>query len=152
MTNKTTMVLSQTLGLQVPPETKPSPTVPKPVEQIDPMQAAKEDFDVARKNINELVTKGAEALGSLISLAQAGEHPRAYEAVATLIKALSDANKDLMHIHSQRKDLTPSDQSSPTSGINAVYIGSTSDLQEIIRKSIKPKVIDVQAEEVKNGS
>lgn len=149
MTNKTTMVLSQTLGLPLPPSPKKEESVPVVSTELDPMKAAQEDFDVARKNINDLVTKGAQALGSLIELAKAGEHPRAYEAVATLIKALSDANKDLMHIHSQRKDVTPSD-TNPVAGVGAVYIGSTSDLQEIIRKSMKPKVIDVKSEEVKN--
>ena len=52
-----------------------------------------------------VLLRRADALDSLIDLAKASEHPRAFEVVAQLTKTLVDANKDLLDIQKKVKDL-----------------------------------------------
>lgn len=97
------------------------------------------DYDYARKNIKDLISAGSSAVGSLVEIAKASEHPRAFEVFSTLIKNLSDLNKDLLDIQSKNNQLigATSKKDSSTEGINvnqAVFVGSTRDLIQMIKK------------------
>ena len=72
----------------------------------------------------------------MLHLAKASEHPRAFEVVGQLIKTLTDANKDLLELQKKRKDLQKSDdrKSEAKNVTNAVFVGSTSELQALINK------------------
>ena len=50
------------------------------------------DYEYARGNLYQVIENGAAALNDLLQVAQQGQHPRAYEVVATLVRTLSDAN------------------------------------------------------------
>ena len=63
------------------------------------------DYKYARENLYGVIEKGSEALDTLIELAKASEHPRAFEVVSQLTKTLVDANKDLLDIQKKVKDL-----------------------------------------------
>jgi len=76
-----------------------------PVEEV-----AEQDTQFARDNIKTLITKGNVALDNLLAVARESEHPRAYEVAATMIKNLSDSNKDLLNIQKTRKELTKNDE------------------------------------------
>lgn len=94
-----------------------------------------EDFELTRGNIKEIIGKGREALDGIMELAKASEHPRVYEVVGQLIKTLVDANKDLMALHKQNKELNKRDENDPEikNVTNAIFVGSTAELQKIIR-------------------
>jgi hypothetical protein len=104
------------------------------IEIIDPGQVDS-DFEFARRNIRELAEKGKIAVDNILQVASATDHPRAYEVAATLIKNMSDINKDLMELQKKRKDLTPTEkQSTPAVHVDkAVFVGSTSDLIKQIK-------------------
>jgi uncharacterized protein YegJ (DUF2314 family) len=103
---------------------------PLPIKQevvlIDPGQVDS-DFEFARKNIRELAEKG--------KIAAATDHPRAYEVAATLIKNMSDINKDLLELQKKKRDLNPAEKQtvSPVHVDKAVFVGSTSDLIKQIK-------------------
>ncbi len=78
-------------------------------EQID------SDFEFARRNIRELAEKGRIAVENILQVASATDHPRAYEVAATLIKNMSDINKDLLELQKRKKDLNPIENTSITS-------------------------------------
>jgi hypothetical protein len=61
------------------------------------------------------------------------QHPRSYEVVATLVKAVSDANKDLLELQKRHKDLTV-DNSAPSTINNNLFVGSTAELQKLLKK------------------
>lgn len=87
------------------------------------------DLNLARTNIKSLLTKGDSAIDNLLKVAEASEHPRAYEVAATFIKTLADLNKDLIDIQKKKKDLTGEKPSeSPITIDKAVFVGSTTDL------------------------
>lgn len=92
-----------------------------------------QDFEFARGNMISTIDKGREALDSMLELAQQSQHPRAFEVVATLVKTLADANKDLMELSKRKADLT-GESATPATVNNNLFVGSTADLQKLIKK------------------
>ena len=94
------------------------------------------DYKYARENLYDVIERGTEALDYLLELAKASEHPRAFEVVGTLTKTLVDANKDLLEIQKKVKDLQADDKKEfPQNVTNALFVGSTADLQRLIKGS-----------------
>lgn len=103
-------------------------------EQTDP--TVDNDFLVARKNINSLLTKGNTAIDQLLLVAKETEHPRAYEVAANLIKTLGDLNKDLLDLQKKKKELSGTNSTGNTTNIDkAVFVGSTNELVKLIRSN-----------------
>lgn len=95
------------------------------------------DADFARKNIKQLIEKGNLAVDGILNVAKESEQPRAYEVVATLIKNLSDLNKDLMEIQKRKNDLIPQENKNSNS-LNvdkAVFVGSTTELVKFLKNN-----------------
>jgi len=65
--------------------------------------------------------------------------PRAYEVVATLIKSVADANKDLIDLHKKMKDIKKTEVDASTTNItnNSLFVGSTSELQKLLKGKLK---------------
>ena len=96
-----------------------------------------EDADFARNNIRGLIGKANTALDNLLNVANASEHPRAYEVAAGLIKNLADLNKDLLEIQKRKKDLDPTQtkNNSTTNIDKAVFVGSTTELVKFLKNN-----------------
>ncbi len=96
-----------------------------------------DDYQFARENLYSVIDKGTQALDSLLELAKVSEHPRAFEVVATLSKTLMDANKDLLSIQKKVKELQKEGEDSGGSTsqniTNALFVGSTADLQKMLK-------------------
>jgi hypothetical protein len=109
--------------------------IPKSGEQSKDIQT---DYEYARSNLYQVIEKGSYALDSLLDLAKASEHPRAFEVVSQLTKTLVDANKDLLDIQKKVKELKKEEQTqiaeeggSITN--NNLYVGSTADLLKMLK-------------------
>jgi hypothetical protein len=115
------------------PTTQKQEIVPV-VEETTDVEA---DFNHARTNIKSLIRKGDDAIDKLLLVADASEHPRAYEVAANLIKTLADLNKDLLDIQKKRKELNGSNkqENNPINVDKAVFIGSTTDLIKMIKNN-----------------
>jgi hypothetical protein len=92
-----------------------------------------DDFEYARGNLIAAIEKGQEALTSIVDVAGMSQHPRAFEVVATLLKTVADANKDLLELQKRKKDLTGIGPA-PTTVNNNLFVGSTAELQKLIKK------------------
>jgi hypothetical protein len=94
------------------------------------------DYEYARENLKLFIEKGKEAMDNIIFLAKEGESPRAYEVVGQLIKTLADTNKDLLDLGKKVKDLKTKkdDTQQPQHVTNALFVGSTAELQKLIGK------------------
>ena len=106
---------------------------PRPVAKLDDSPEPERDFKYARQNFIDIIEKGSQALEELMDVAIQSQHPRAYEVLATTMKTLIDANKDLVEMsrkNSPEKDQEPTGNKSVT---NNLFVGSTSDLQKILR-------------------
>lgn len=108
---------------------------PKETSIVPNQNAIDDDADFARSNIRGLIEKGNKAMDELLLVANASEHPRAYEVAAGLIKNLADLNKDLLEIQKRRKDLSPQEAAS-VKNVNvdkAVFVGSTAELVKLLK-------------------
>ncbi len=96
-----------------------------------------DDAEFARANIRDLISKGNSAIDTLLQVANASEHPRAYEVAAGLIKNLGDLNKDLLEIQKRKRDLDPtqSKNNSTTNIDKAVFVGSTTELVKFLKNN-----------------
>jgi hypothetical protein len=96
-----------------------------------------DDAEFARTNIRDLISKGNSAIDTLLQVANASEHPRAYEVAAGLIKNLGDLNKDLLEIQKRKRDLDPtqSKNNSTTNIDKAVFVGSTTELVKFLKNN-----------------
>lgn len=96
------------------------------------------DTEYARENIKTLITKGVEALNTLIPIARESQKARDYEVAATLMKTLAELNKDLLEIQQRKSDIENSTGKSSTK-INVdkaiVFSGSTTELIKLIKKT-----------------
>jgi hypothetical protein len=105
---------------------------------VDTRNAVETDTDIARQNIKELIEKGKAAVDELAVVAKDSQHPRAYEVMATLIKNMSDLNKDLLELQKRKKDLMVTNDNKPTVGdVNvdkALFVGSTAELMKLLNK------------------
>lgn len=105
-------------------------------EETEVKQKVEDDYDYARDNLKGLIENGKIAMENIIFLAKEGESPRAYEVVGQLIKTLAETNKDLLALAKAKKDIQKEkeDTQSPTHVTNALFVGSTAELQKLISK------------------
>ena len=106
------------------------PEIMKP-DQTDEVN---KDYEYTRGNLYSLIEKGQEALDGALELAQESDSPRAYEVTGQLIKSVSDATDKLIDLKKKMKELGE-DKSGPTHVTNnALFVGSTADLQKLLKK------------------
>jgi hypothetical protein len=92
-----------------------------------------DDYNFARKNIRSILERGTVALDRMIEVADLSQHPRSYEVVSTLIKSLSDANKDLLELSEKKGRIEKSKNHSETQTINNNLYISTNELLKLIK-------------------
>lgn len=117
-----------------------TPTVPEIVVTGDDIE---DDYQVARKKLNDLIDKSQQALDGMLNVALASDSPRAYEVVGQLIKTTGDTAKDLLDLQAKKKKLKeeePKKQNIETQN-NIVFAGSTQELLKAL-KAEKEKIID----------
>jgi|TARA_Y100000114_G_scaffold155256_1_gene178983 hypothetical protein len=90
------------------------------------------DFNITRKNLKELIDRGSEAIDGILKIASEGDQPRAYEVAATLIKTVAEVNTDLMDLHKKMADMDKTEVNVNNTTNNAIYVGSTLELQDLI--------------------
>jgi len=92
------------------------------------------DYEYSRGNLYSLIEKGQEAINGILELAQESEMPRAYEVAGQLIKNVSEATEKLMDLQKKLKDIEEENtQKGPTTVNNALFIGSTAELQKLLK-------------------
>lgn len=113
---------------------------PKEITLITPQSDLEKDYTDIRRNIKNIISKGSEAIDGILNLASETESPRAYEVLSQMIKTVSDANKDLLEIHKKMREIegtTTQTQSAGSITNNSIFVGSTVDLQNILRGKMK---------------
>jgi hypothetical protein len=97
--------------------------------------SAKNDFEMARSNIHEVIQNGVFAMEKLSQIADASQHPRAFEVLAKLMETMLQANKDLLDIQKTIREIDAKDtpiNDEAKSVTNNLFVGSTSELQKVI--------------------
>jgi hypothetical protein len=95
-----------------------------------------DDYEYARNNLKGLIESGKSAMENIVFLAKEGESPRAYEVVGQLIKTLADTNKDLLDLSKKAREAKGKDNTQQSQNIvtnNSLFVGSTAELQKLIK-------------------
>jgi uncharacterized protein (DUF3084 family) len=97
------------------------------------------DYEITRNNLRQLLTDGQSALQNALEVAKQSEHPRAFEVVGNLMKQLADINQQLLDLHQQKQKLdSPKDEhKKEVTNNNAIFVGSTADLNKLIKNMTK---------------
>ena len=106
---------------------------PKPVVPED--DDVDTDFDTGRGELYKLLEKGNEAIDGILNLAKEGEHPRAYEVAGQLIKSQSEIAQNLLDLQDKLKKIKDIKGDVPKNVTNALFVGSTTELQKMIKKN-----------------
>lgn len=117
------------------------PKISEPIEVVINKEDADKDYTTVRANLKEIVNRGTEAIDGIMVVATESQSPRAYEVVATLIKCVADANMALMDLHRKIKEINKMDVDNSTNTTNvtnnSLFVGSTAELQKLIKGKIK---------------
>ncbi len=93
------------------------------------------DYDYTRANLYSLIEKGQESLNGIMELAGESASPRAYEVAGQIIKSVADTTDKLMELQKKVKEVDEEKAKGPSTVTNnAVFVGSTSDLQKMLKK------------------
>ena len=140
--------VNEILGIDSTEKKEPTEFKP-PVARIE--EKAKDDVDNDHKNSREyyynLIDQGQEAIAGILEVAKEGQHPRAYEValagiknVADTVDKLQDLNKKLQNLKELPKSATPNIK-------NALFVGSTAELQKMLKKDENTESKNITPEE-----
>lgn len=90
------------------------------------------DIELAKRNIENIISLGDESVKEMVEIAKQSESPRAFEVVSTLMKTLLDANKDFVEM-STKKRYAKEEHKAETNITNNNLILSTADLLKMIK-------------------
>ena len=94
----------------------------------------KKDYEYTRGNLYSIIEKGQEALNGVLELAQESEMPRAYEVAGQLIGQVAQTVDKLQDLQKKLKDLKEVPNKTTANIKNALFVGSTNELQKMLRK------------------
>lgn len=110
------------------------PLVVKNEEAQEDSIRDKEDRELARQTFRKMIQKSENMLDSLVQIAEATEHPRAFEVAANLVKTIADVASKLDEVSSRQiKSSKDSDVPSTNINHNHLYVGSSEELIKMIR-------------------
>lgn len=126
--------LDKTFGTE-PSELKKHVEKVKPSLKKSETPDVQQDYEISRAQLHNLVMKGQEAVDGILDVARASDHPRAYEVAGQLIKNVGDVADKLIDLQKKMKELDDDGSSKgPTNVTNAMFVGSTSDLQKMLKQ------------------
>ena len=143
-------IINKYLGVETEdskPESKPPDVVRKEDKKKDDID---NDHNYSREAYYDLINKGQEAIEGILSVAKEGEHPRAYEVAGQLIKSVGDTVDKLQDLNKKLKDLKELPKTADTKIQNALFVGSTAELQKMLKKdeNTKSKVINTKHRDI----
>ena len=133
------------------------PIVAERKTDIVPRKEAKEtdvdyDHDYSSEAYYDLIQKGQEAIDGILNVAKEGEHPRAYEVALNGIRQTADVVDKLQELNKKLKDLKELPKTADTKIQNALFVGSTAELQKMLKKNenTESTVIDAKQGDIQD--
>tara|TARA_R100001460_G_scaffold5165_11_gene14406 strand:+ start:7091 stop:7519 length:429 start_codon:yes stop_codon:yes gene_type:complete len=106
----------------------------KPTLKKSDTQDVKQDYEVSRAQLHNLVMKGQEAVDGILDVARSSDHPRAYEVAGQLIKNVGDVADKLIDLQKKMKELDADDTKIVNNTTNTMFVGSTAELQKMLKQ------------------
>ena len=129
--SKTKDIIDEALGAVELAKSEPveKKVIPRPQETDD----IENDYKYQRENFYNLVEKGTDAIDGILEIARESEHPRTYEVAGNLIKQVAEVTEKLGELQEKMKRLKEVPNNAPKSVTNALYVGSTAELQKLLK-------------------
>jgi hypothetical protein len=111
------------------------------------------DYKYSRDNYYDLIQKGQEAIEGILEIAKEGQHPRAYEVAGQLITNVAQTVDKLQDLQKKLKDLKDLPKTANQNIKNALFVGSTAELQKMLKKeneNIKSTIIKSEETDISN--
>ena len=131
-------VLDEVLGVLDPVEKElglnkidiPVPVISRPSKEKEDVDA---DYEYQRENFYNLIEKGQDAIQGILNVAKESDHPRGYEVAGNLIKQVAEVTEKLGDLQEKMKRLKEVPNSAPKNVTNALFVGSTAELQKMLK-------------------
>tara|TARA_B100001057_G_scaffold404079_1_gene416556 strand:- start:26 stop:520 length:495 start_codon:yes stop_codon:yes gene_type:complete len=108
---------------------------PVPREENKDKADVENDYNYSRESYYNLIDKGNEAIQGILDIAKEGQHPRAYEVAGQLIGQVGQTVDKLQDLQKKLKDLKELPKSANANIKNALFVGSTAELQKMLSKN-----------------
>ena len=122
---------------------QPAPVPRKMDESKDDVD---NDYVNSRDNYYNLIDKVNEAIEGILEIAKEGQHPRAYEVAGQLIGQVAQTVDKLQDLQKKLKDLKEVPNKANTNIKNALFVGSTNELQKMLNRK-DDEVIEGESEQ-----
>ena len=121
--------MEELLNIEV--EHPKKPNAPKIKSKEDDLE---KDYEYTRGELYSLIDQGQEAVRGALEVAQESGHPRAYEVAVAAMKHVSDMTEKLQDLHKKMKDLGEEVKGPKNVTNNAMFVGSTAELQKMLKQ------------------
>ena len=132
-----TDILDNVLGVADPVESAMRVVSPPKPVLVPETKMNEEDVDndykYQRENFYNLIERGQDAIDGILDLARESEHPRTYEVAGQLIKNVAEVTEKLGDLQAKMKKLKEVPNSAPKNVTNALFVGSTAELQKMLK-------------------
>ena len=130
--SKTKNIIDEALGAVKLAKSEPvqKKVIPRPKEDNEDLE---NDYKYQRENFYNLVEKGTDAIEGILEIARESEHPRTYEVAGNLIKQVAEVTEKLGDLQEKMRKLKEVPNNAPKSVTNALYVGSTAELQKMLQ-------------------
>ena len=128
-----TDIIDETLGvkdmvrIEVP---QVKAVIDKPSDKLEDIDA---DYKYQRENFYNLIEKGTNAIEGILEIAKESDHPRTYEVAGQLIKQVAEVTEKLGDLQDKMKKLKDVPSNAPKNVTNALFVGSTAELQRMLK-------------------
>ena len=130
-----TNIIDEALGVIAPVEKELSiasskTVVPRPADNLEDLDA---DYKYQRENFYNQIERGSDAIEGILEIARESDHPRTYEVAGNLIKQVAEVTEKLGDLQEKMKRLKEVPNTAPKNVTNALFVGSTAELQKVLK-------------------
>ncbi len=100
----------------------------------DVTEDREKDYEYTRAELYRLIDQGQEAVQGALEVAQESGHPRAFEVATNAMKQVADMTDKLMDLQKKVKDLDEEKTGPSKVTNNAMFVGSTAELQKMLKQ------------------
>ena len=94
------------------------------------------------KAVPQVIDETKEAIQGILDIAKEGQHPRAYEVAGQLIGQVGQTVDKLQDLQKKLKDLKEVPNKTTANIKNALFVGSTNELQKMLNRKKEDEIIE----------
>ena len=131
--NKMAKNMEEVLDIEVS-NTKEGGCTTRKNQLRDVSDDSRADYEYTRGQLYSLIDQGQEAVRDALEVAQESGHPRAFEVATNAMKQVADMTDKLMDLQKKVKDLDEEKKGPSKVTNNAMFVGSTAELQKMLKQ------------------